>query len=269
MQKVEKICFVLLILVIFVSSSLFAQTRTIVTLGGSWWNAAYTMEDQDGEKLGDIGSGNNFGPYMSVNHGKVNFGLSVLVGKFPINEYGGYSLEGTGVEADMGRTDVNFTLGYRIHRNVNIFAGVKYLKWSMDMEYKNEYYDYSYKYEISESGPMYGLGLSLVLPLGNSGLYAFGSLAGMGGTLTYEEKEDDSSLSKTSSEDDSENDISAVLVALNVGLGYRFPSGLGINAGYRADLFSEQYDEPVIIDEKEVEPRIKVAGFMATISYSF
>ena len=94
----------------------------------------------------------------------------------------------------MGRTDVNFTLGYRVHRNVNIFAGAKYLKWSIEME--SSYYGYTYKYEVSESGLMYGLGASLVLPLGNSGLYAFGSLAGMFGTLTYEEKMDDSSLSK-------------------------------------------------------------------------
>ncbi len=265
----------LTIFTLLIAQSVFAQTRTVVTLGGSWWNAAYTYEDEDGKELAEIGNGNSFGPYISINHGKVNFGASLLFGTFPVDAYDmGFGENFFDTDINMSRNDLNFTLGYRVHRNINVFAGAKYLKWAINMDMTNipietgtdfwgdPVYDYvDVSVEASEGGMMYGIGISGVVPLGSGGLYAFGSIAGMGGTLKNETTL--SGMGKTETSD--EGDVSATLAAINLGLGYRFPSGFGINAGYRADLFSEELKD----SDQNTQPRIRVEGLIVTASYSF
>ncbi len=252
--------FILVLCFIF-SSAIYAQ-NTIVTLGGSWWNAAYSSEDEDGEKIADIGNGNNFGPYISINHGKVNFGASLLWGTFPIDDMQVLGEElGQGESFDMSRNDMNFTLGYRIHRYINIFVGAKYLNLGWDYSFE-DYYGGSTSIEYDESGMLYGLGLSGVIPLGSEGLYLFGSLAGMGGSMTPEY----TYTSDNYSESEEDEDISAALAAINLGVGYRFPSGFGINAGYRADLFTETFED---MDGEEYQENIRVQGLIVTASYSF
>ena len=273
---VRKQLIILMIFTLLIGSSVFAQNRTVVTLGGSWWNAAYTYEDEDGEELAEIGNGNSFGPYISINHGKINFGASLLFGTFPVDAYN-LGLEVFDIElkdVNMSRNDLNFTLGYRVHRNINLFVGGKYLKWAinMDMNVPVETGEYDFwgnpitqnidmSGEWSEGGMIYGFGVSAVLPLGTGGMYAFGSLAGMAGTLTNEITVEGMGISETSDE----GDVSASLAAINLGLGYRFPSGLGINAGYRADLFTEELED----SEEDSQPRIRVQGLIVTASYSF
>ncbi len=270
----KKNLYILSVAMMLLATMVFAQERTIVTIGGTWWNAAYSIETEDGDKVADIGSGNSIGPNISINHGKVNLGASLLFGTFPVESYiGGY--DNFENKVDMSRSDLNFTLGYRISRIFNIFVGAKYMKWAMDIddytglagndEWGNNYYQHYDNVELSESGMMYGLGVSAVFPIGAEGLYAFGSLAGMGGTLTYKTEIENQGESRSAEL----GDVSSSLAAINLGIGYRFPSGLGINAGYRADLFSEEVDEDDSWSNSEDNNSIRVQGLIITASYSF
>ena len=277
--------YVIFALVLVLVAMSFAQQKTIVTVGGSVWNAEYSWEDADGNKLGDIGTGNSVGPYISINHGKVNFGASLLFGSFPVNELGlGETEADATTDINMSRGDLNFTIGYRIHRNINLFVGAKSLNWKIEGSVNTSYYEeiitgydyfgnpiYDYQLvdgqfdaEINEGGMLYGLGISAVIPFGSSGWYGFGSLAGMGGTLTNEVKisADMYGFSETT-----EEDVTAALAAINVGIGYRFAGGLGLNVGYRADLFNET--TKATDGAEEENPSIRVQGAILTLSYSF
>ena len=257
----KKILVVLACVALLTFSIAMAQepVKTIVTVGGSYWNAQYTLQDEDGKELYDFGTGNLFGPYLSLSHGKWNFGASMYFGKFPVEE--------TGL-SDMSRNDLNFSLGYRVHPNINIFGGVKYLTWTMELEGMN-YYGNAYTVKNTAKTPMFGAGVGGTVPLGTSGLYAFGSVAYLVGNITTESDvsglDYDVNLSDGSSED-----TSAQLVALNLGLGYRFASGLGINLGYRADLYTESTDyKDEFGDTATAENDFGVKGIVATISYTF
>jgi hypothetical protein len=274
-------------LLVFSLSATFSQEKTNVTLGGSYWNAAYTWEDENGNKIADIGTGNMLGPYATISHGKWNFGASALFGSFPIDKYeesGVYSLLLPGnlynveylidyANLDLSRSDLNFSLGYRLNPYINVFAGLKYINWSIQASGRGQFdfYDSNYFFidtlypdverEISEKGLMYGLGISGVLPFGTGGWYGFASLSGMGGTLDF--KHDLTYTGEISDKVNEAYDVSAALAALNLGIGYRMPSGFGINAGYRADLFSED------AQDSQDNPRIHVQGLILTASYSF
>jgi hypothetical protein len=264
----QAVCLVAFLLV-FSLSATFGQEKTNITLGGSYWNAAYTWEDENGNKINDIGTGNMFGPYATISHGKWNFGLSLLWGSFPVDKLA----ESEVADINMSRGDFNLTIGYRVHPYINIFVGSKFLNWSLDASYTAtilQGYDFfgtpiyesrNVKAKISEKGVLYGLGISGVVPFGTSGWYGFASLAGMGGTLTDETTYE--GLTEFADFQNVKSDISAALAALNLGIGYRMPSGFGINAGYRADLFSED------AQDSQDNPRIHVQGLILTASYSF
>jgi len=265
----------LMVFTLLIANIVFAQTRTVVTLGGSWWNAAYTYEDEDGEELAEIGNGNSFGPYISINRGKINFGASLLFGTFPVDAFDlGFIEDIVETDINMSRNDLNFNMGYRVHRNINVFIGAKSLKWAINLDmndipvetgkdfWGDPIYDFvDASVELSEGGMLYGVGISGVVPLGSGGMYAFGSIAGMAGTLTSE------TTLEVMGEKESEegDDVSATLAAINLGLGYRFPSGFGVNVGYRADLFAEELED----SEEDSQPRIRVQGLIVTASYSF
>jgi hypothetical protein len=250
-------------LTLLVVSTGFGQedAKTIVTVGGSYWNATYTYQDEDGKDLYKFGTGNLFGPYLSLSHGKWNFGTSMYFGTFPVDKI-------TAGDLNVTRSDLNFTLGYRVHPNINVFAGVKYLSWTLEgtYDYYDSYYDLtSISYKATEKGPMFGAGIAGTVPLGSSGLYGFGSLAYLVGTMTTESKDESSSLTHGTS-----IDTPSKLVALNLGLGYRFPSGLGVNIGYRADLYTESTDvENALGKSVTVDNNLGVKGLVATVSYTF
>ncbi len=248
-----------------ISTAVPAQetVRTIVTVGGSYWNASYTAQDEDGEDLYDYGTGNLFGPYLSLNRGKWNLGASLYFGKIPVEE--------TNYD-DMKRTDLNFTVGYRVHPNINLFAGLKYLTWTQEgsFDWYNQY-GYlvdNYEYEETFKAPLFGAGIGGTLPLGTSGLYAFGSVSYLMGSTAYHvainSTETDESL-----EEDSEGDLECGLFTLNLGLGYRFASGMGINLGYRGDVIEQSGDIETSLYEWEVDNQLGVKGLVVTISYTF
>ena len=251
----------------------YAQRRTVVTIGGSWWNAGYTWEDDDGNELTKVDPGNNFGPYVSISRNRWNLGVSYLSGKYPIKSF---ESEGVSydVDIDMNRSDLNISIGYRVHRLVNIFAGLKNLTWSMESTYLWSYdflddwgsrwtgeTDATEKYTFS--GPLYGGGVSCVIPLGRGGFYGFASLAGLGGTITRKEE---LKVEYFDYKESSEQDLSSTLVALNAGIGYRFPGGLGINAGYRGDYISTESEKVLGVSAKE---NVRVQGLVLTLSYTF
>lgn len=264
--------FVLTALVI--TGSALAQAKSRVTIGGSYWNANYSMVDKDGNELGKFGTGNMFGPYLRFSHGKLNFGTSMFFGSFPVEGWENFG--GDGLDLTMSRADLNFTVGYRVIPYINLFVGVKYLNYSFDgdISYENQYWTGEYDYwgnpiydfetvnanmEVSESGPMYGFGVAGVIPFGQSPLYGFASIAGMVGTLTNETKvtgTGDPSISN-------QENVDASLGALTIGIGYHTPSGLGLSVGYKADLFDEK------ISDSNDEPNIYVQGLYLTLSYTF
>ena len=272
MEK-TKVLFISVIMVLM-TSVVFAQTTSRVTIGGTYWNATYSMVDKDGNELGEFGTGNMFGPYLRFSHGKLNLGTSLFFGSFPVEGLQNFGEEK--LDLTMGRSDINFTLGYQIIPYINLFIGVKYIKYSYDGDFSwennfwtgeydywgNPIYDFETvdaKVEVSESGPLYGLGIAAVIPFGQSPLYGFASLAAMAGTLTNETK-----MTVTGRQSVSEDiDVEAALAAITLGIGYHTPSGLGLSLGYRADLFAEN------ISESDDEPRIYVQGLNLTLSYTF
>jgi len=245
------------------ATTLLAQDKTIVTVGGSYWNAGYTWENDKGTELAKLDPGNNFGPYLSISRNKWNMGLSYMTGKYPIkqSDFGGQVVD---LNVDMIRGDLNFTVGYRVHPMVNIFAGVKHLRWSF--EYSASILDewlttQDYKIEDVFSGPLFGGGASITIPFGTSGLYGFGSLAALVGTITESVKGQEK-LGYSASPD---IDYSTALAALNIGVGFRFASGFGITGGYRGDYISLE----TTVNDITVKQNIRVQGPILTVSYSF
>lgn len=245
----------LLIAVILLGASCtsMAQEVTTYTVGASLWNSQYdwVATDKDLDDI-EIGSGNLIGPYLSINRGKVNLGVSALFGTFEMKDWDG---------AELKRKDLNFTLGYRIVSsnsiNMNLFGGVKYISFDITgqtimYDYDEIYGWYSYEADVdrTQTGTFYGGGLSLMVPFGSTNLYGYCSLGYMTGNTTLEDNETNESV---------ENDEPINLVPVNVGIGYRFPSGLGINAGYRGDVFGS--DESDYVD--------RLAGVIVTASYTF
>ena len=256
-----------------------AQEKTYVTAGLSWWNAQYSYETEEGNKIADIGTGNMFGPYLSVSHGKFNFGASLFWGSFPVNEvaFGG-TLEDVDVDFTMSRGDLNFTVGYRVSRYINLFLGSKFVNFKIDGNLQttmpvligydflgNPIYDdqvIKANLDWTQSGPTFGGGVSGVVPFGaTSHWYGFGSLALLFGNITNE-------VSVTGYSEKFENEISSNIVAVTLGVGYRAPSGLGVNLGYRADLYSGEVkdQDPAAVEEKV---NTRVEGLILTLSYSF
>ena len=238
------------LILLLLAGMTFAQNTTF-TVGGSWWNSKYDLvSTEDTNDKMEMGTGAMIGPYLSINNGKVNLGASLLMGTFDVSE-------GFWDGAELKRNDLNFTLGYRIISssalNMNLFLGGKYLKFNVTGEasYVDEYYyEYTYDVDITQSGTMFGGGLSLMVPFGSSNLYGYGSLAYLTGTMTVEDN---------TTGESAENDEATNLVAMNAGLGYRFPGGFGVNAGYRADVFGS--DAADYVD--------RLAGLILTASYTF
>jgi hypothetical protein len=97
--------------------------------------------------------------------------------------------------------------------------------------------------------------------LGTSGLHAFGSLAALAGTITYTFDGYD----MTGEPKELESDLAATLAALNIGLGYRFPSGFGVTGAFRGDYIFQKSDD----DKTNFKEHMRVQGVILTVSYSF
>ncbi|HOT97891.1 MAG TPA: hypothetical protein PLG50_00025 [bacterium] len=249
-----------------------AQTKTTYTVGAGMWMPAYSWVytgNESGMDDYELGNGSYFGPYLAVNSGRWNFGASMLIGtlKADDQEYAWQGLEAK-------RTDLNFTLGYRLISTTslsgNAFIGLKYLKedqtadswyWTGYSVDTGDYIDWYDKYDATVSGAMYGAGVSLVVPFGGSNLYAYGSMAYLLGTLKTENNLKSTDVNPNGySSWDTEDDTH--LFALTLGMGYRFPSGFGLNLGYRGDLYGNEASD-------EFEYAQRLAGLVLNASYTF
>jgi hypothetical protein len=252
------------IALMFAAGTLLAQTTTY-TVGGGMWMPGYAWVytgDESGVEDYELGTGNYFGPYLAINHGRVNFGASMLIGTLTADDKE-YVWEG--LEAK--RTDINLTMGYRLISSSalsgNVFIGLKYVKENSTADqwyyigydpYTYELYEWYDEYDVTTTGTLYGAGASLVIPFGTSNFYGYGSMAYLMGTLSTQNN------LEGYSDWDTENDTH--LFALTAGLGYRFPSGLGVNVGFRGDLFGN--DES---DDYEYAQRL--SGLILNASYTF
>jgi len=258
----KRILFVLFLLLVFVA--LASAQNTSVTIGGSFWACSWDkIATQSGKDNGysdeKLGSGSIFGPYLSVNSNRWNFGVNYLFGSFNPDDTQGWD------EYTIKRNDINFTLGYRIIAqssfSMNLFGGVKLLKMTYDLSgviYDPSYGSFDASGTETDSAPMFGGGVSAVIPLGSAGLYTYGSLAYLTGTLKVDYKVDVNGEELVS--DSYTNDYSTNLVAITAGLGYRFSGGVGISAGYRGDFFGSDATDLPFTD--------RLSGFIASVSYT-
>jgi len=249
-----------------------AQTATTVTVGAGAWMPGYSWVytgNQNGMDDFKLGNASYFGPYLAINQGRLNFGASMLIGTLKADDQD-YAWEG--LEAK--RTDLNFTLGYRILSTTsvsgNVFAGLKYIKedqtadswyWEgFDVNTGEAMWWYDV-YDATVSGIMYGAGVSLVVPFGSSNVYAYGSMAYLLGTLKTENNLNSTDINPNGySSWDTEDDTH--LFAMTLGLGYRFPSGFGLNLGFRGDLYGNKASD-------EIDYAQRLSGLVLNASYTF
>ena len=237
-----KVIAIVLCVLGLVAGSVFAQSSTVFSIGASYWRAALEYDQRAlAEEFGDmsIDPGNLFGPYLNIRMGKLVLGGSMFVGSFNV-DYGSL-LEDYGVTSDMKikRTDLNFSVGYSLARNLTLFGAYK------DMTYKTEgtftYQDswsgtsQTITEEDEQKGSFVGGGLSLILPFSGSPLFAYGSAAYLAAN----------------------NDDWADITTVTLGLGVSLQSNLSAMVGYRVDAMGD--------NQKDQE---KIKGVTATLAYT-
>jgi len=107
--------------------------------------------------------------------------------------------------------------------------------------------------------------------LGESGLYGFGSLAGMLGPLTNDYKVTFSALDERDIYEETV-DATGVILAITFGLGYQSPYGFGLSIGYRLDGFGEavaenEYEDFTFKKMHNESARV-LQGLNLTLSYT-
>jgi len=252
--------------------SAIGQNATTYTVGAGVWMPGYALVytgSLDDMEDYELGSGTYFGPYLAVNHGRWNFGASLLVGTLSPDDK---EMLWEGYEAK--RTDLNLTVGYRVISTSsvsgNLFAGLKYVKetatsdnwlWSVYTVDTWEFIQWYDEYDATSSGTLYGAGASLVVPFGTSSFYAYGSMAYLMGSMELENNLGPTEYNPEgySSWDES---YDLHLFALTAGIGYRFPDGIGLNLGYRGDLFGQD-------DADEADYSQRLSGIVLNASYTF
>lgn len=252
--------------------SAIGQNATTYTVGAGVWMPGYALVytgSQDDMEDYELGSGTYFGPYLAVNHGRWNFGASLLVGTLSPDDK-----EMLWESYEARRTDINLTVGYRVISTSsvsgNLFAGLKYVKetatsdnwlWSAYTVDTWEFIQWYDEYDATSSGTLYGAGASLVVPFGTSSFYAYGSMAYLMGSMELENNLGPTEYNPEgySSWDES---YDLHLFALTAGIGYRFPDGIGLNLGYRGDLFGQD-------DADEADYSQRLSGIVLNASYTF
>ncbi|HDQ45877.1 MAG TPA: hypothetical protein ENN17_10340 [bacterium] len=223
----------------------FAQSGTVFSVGVSYWRAALEFEFEEEDEFDvdwSIKPANLLGPYANVRLGNLVLGGSMFTGTFVVDFGDLFDIWDTKYDLKIKRTDLNFSAGYSLSRNLTLFGAYK------DMTYKFEesltYEDYWTGYETTEKdeweekGSFVGGGLSLVFPFPGSSLFAYGSAAYLSA-----QKEDWSNIT-----------------TLTVGLGMALQPNLSAMVGYRVDSSSND-------DEEGITEKIK--GITATLAYTF
>lgn len=235
-----KLLFLWVLILLSTSSICILHAQTAVTIGANYWNATMDYGGTGLEEIGlEIEPGNMFGPYLNLRLGKAVLGTSMFFGEFNF-EFGDLFL--SDISFSVKRTDMNFSLGYNLSRNVNVFGAYKLMKLKGESTFI-DFWGQPQTYSVEDEFAYAGGGLSLMLPFADSPLFAFGSAA----YLTYVGEEE--------GEDEEVTEI-ADIKAITAGLGFYSRSGLSIMVGYRADFSGEGEGEE------------KIHGIMATLAYT-
>jgi len=118
-----------------------------ITVGATSWYAWWDFDQKDNENGTEFDPALLYGPALSVKfNDDYNMTFVFLYGKFDMIENDGTK--------EMARTDSDIALNYRLNNYFKIFAGAKYMSYTMP------------DFDHSSAGP--GAGISAVLPIGGN-----------------------------------------------------------------------------------------------------
>ena len=236
------------------------QTKPVITIGGSVWNAKWEAEGKDYEGM-KADAGTWVGPYLNIRVGKVLLGTSMYFGKIPIKGTTNMEYE---YSIDLSRNDLNFSLGYSLFDYLNAFFAVKNASIKGEdtfppgsLAWYDEFGTLNYNLieiqrEIENKGTLFGGGLSGTYRFPKSPIFLFGSFAILKGTMNFS-----TVLTSAGGSLNDEMDESVTLKSYNAGIGFQTGSGISILVGYRGENSS---------GEEGGEEKVK--GIMATLAYT-
>jgi hypothetical protein len=237
-----------------------AGQKAVVTIGGSVWNAKWEAEGKDYEGM-EADAGTWVGPYLNIRMGKLLLGTSMYFGKIPIKGTTNMEYE---YSIDCSRNDLNFSLGYSLHKNLNAFFAVKNASIKGDNRFPpaslgwiDEYGVPNYntveiRRKIENKGTLFGGGLSGTYRFPQSSIFLFGSFALLKGTMNFS-----TTLTSVAGSADESVDESVTIKSYNGGVGFQTGSGISLLVGYRGEDSSG-----------EEGGKEKVKGIMATLAYT-
>lgn len=241
----HKMFFVLVAVFIFTAIPLSSYALD-VSIGASGWYANWDFSEKDSpdSKDPDFNSTFLYGPVLSLKFSPDwSFSTTFLYGKFEMTQ----SMGETDAETtfDLTRMDSDSAINYSINRYFKIFAGFKYMSYSLD----------SYSMSLTHDGYGPGLGIGISIPLFDN-FYLLGNVSGM--YLRGNEKQDNLS-SDTGLTTSTKNDHIETGYNSNLSLAYYIsPASTTITVGYRYQYFTSKAkgaetgdpDRPVADTEK-------------------
>jgi len=242
--------------IVFICATVFAQPRKAsITIGGSYWNANLVLPEDIYQGI-TADPGNMVGPYLNMRFGNWLLGGSMFFGTFTLHS----GDAGTGFDLDIKRNDQNFSFGYSLFKNFNVFAALKSVSYSADENMTTSYYDPYWGYrqgegrvEMDNTGKLVGGGVSSVVPFSKSPFFLYGSAAYLTGKMDYSYSV---SLGGTLT-DLVAKKVNANLLSWSVGIGIQTSSGFSILVGYRMDS-----------DSVEDGGEEQISGLTATVAYT-
>jgi predicted porin len=239
------------LLCLLVAGAVFAQSNTVVTIGGNYWRGVMKMDAGTGDSENSK-AGNLFGPYISVRFDKLSLGGSWFFGNWDFSQ--------ENYTAKLKRSDLNLSLGYSLNSNLSIFGAYKILK--LTTEIGSDLLDIKTRDNTVWNMPYVGGGLSLTYPFPNSPLFLFGS----GAYLVNAKKEMEVTGYDewTGDEYTFKQEVKDKITTFTVGLGYRLESGISVLAGYRGDIHSSGDDS----DNSDDSGNLKINGLIVTLAYT-
>ena len=92
------------IVLLAVAGSLFAQSGTVITIGGSYWRGASEFETGMLDTKKETKASNLIGPYINIRFDKITLGGSWFFGTWDLSQ--------ESFKYKVKRSDLNLSLGY-------------------------------------------------------------------------------------------------------------------------------------------------------------
>jgi len=209
-----------------------------ITVGATTWYAWWDMN-----RSGSNGNATEFdpaflyGPMLSIKfNDDYNLTFVYLYGKFDMNEP-------DGTTSEIARNDSDLALNYRLNNFFKIFAGAKYMS-------------YSIKNDMDHIGIGPGAGISAVFPVGGD-FFILGNISGL--YLWGEEKYKGSSTNSDAKYNEYGSNASLSLAY------YIVPASTTISLGGRYQIFKTMYESSSTNDDMQH----KFYGVTLSANYSF